>query len=202
MRSSSKTTLRRTAAATTMVGLACLFAAGCGGSSSSSSTDQAGVGDSYQQLASDLAKCADEGRACLRGAHGDGGPGGAKACFDQVKSCRDAERASDEALRKAIGDCVTAARQCQSGGHGDGGAARGACRDELRACIEKNLPPVPSGLPSGFPPVPSGRPPFQAPPCLQALSQCIQGGGTPADCVKQARACIMKDLMPGMSGKP
>src|SRR5262252_9013414 len=79
--------------------LAVLFAAGCGSSGSGASNEQT-VGDSYEQLASDLAKCAATARTCLNDAKGDQTK--AKACFDQAQTCRDASRSSDDALRKAL----------------------------------------------------------------------------------------------------
>src|SRR5215471_2589590 len=83
--------------------LAVLFAAGCGSSGAGASNEQT-VGDSYEQLAGDLAKCAQAARSCLTDAKGDQTK--AKACFDQAKTCQDASRASDDALRKALGECV------------------------------------------------------------------------------------------------
>src|SRR5215471_18609581 len=102
--------------------LAMLFAAGCGSSGTAASNEQT-VGDSYEQLASDLAKCAATARTCLNDAKGDQTK--EKACFDQAKTCRDASRSSDEALRAALAACVKEAEQCRAGkADGGGGGAQ------------------------------------------------------------------------------
>jgi hypothetical protein len=143
MRHFENRTPRRGLAAMFMVGSAALLSAACSSAGSSSSSSDPTVSQSYDALASDLAKCAETARGCLRDANGD--PAKQKTCLDQAKACQDASRASDEALRKAIGACIQSALECRRNGRGgDGGPAMADCRDELRMCIEQALPP-PSG---------------------------------------------------------
>src|SRR5689334_10708973 len=91
MRHLENGTPRRGFMATLVVGSAALLAAACSSAGSSSGSDPT-VTDSYDALTSDLAKCAETARGCLRDAKGDQAK--EKTCFDQAKSCQDASRAS------------------------------------------------------------------------------------------------------------
>ncbi len=169
--------LKRSMRGSAQLAVLALAAIGIGtGCNASSPSADNGVAASYQALAGALGNCRQTAAQCMQQAAGDTTQ--VQACKDAYSSCVDQAQAARQQLEQAIAACFSAARDCKAQ---DGGAGtRAACREQLRSCVQSNLPPPPP-----------------LPPCLQALQQCVQNGGQPKDCAQQAHQCILSNLPQG-----